>query len=120
MPLPSVLNGAKKCQVLTKRTKQLCQNPSAYGCRACRMHGAHKSTNVLRGVDHPQYRHGNRTQESQVQNSEAISRVAMLEQIGWHLKMFTGTKTRGRKANGFLRLDLNNPEQMVIAILKTL
>jgi hypothetical protein len=118
MPLQSVLNGAKQCQVLTKRGKERCKNPAAYGCKSCRMHGAHKSRNVLRGVDHPQFRHGNRTKEAQQNNSEALTRIRMLEQIGRHIKMFVGSQTRGRKPNGYMKLNLNNPLHMVIAIIK--
>lgn len=119
MPLPSVLNGANQCQVLTKRTKQRCKNPAAFGCKSCRMHGAHKSRNVLRGADHSQYTNGNRTIESQKENSASLTRLRMLEQIGWHIKMFTGSKTRGRRPNGYLQLDLNDPLQMGLAVLMT-
>lgn len=119
MPLQSVLNGAKQCQVLTKRTKQPCKNPAAYGCKSCRMHGAHKSRSVLWGVEHPKYKHGNRTKEAQQNNSDALTRIRMLEQIGWHIKMFVGAKTRGRKPNGYIQLDLNDNLQMGIAVLMT-
>ena len=119
MPLPSIINGAKQCQVLTKRTKQRCKNPAAYGCTSCRMHGAHKSRNVLRGGDHQQYTNGNRTIESQKENSACLARLRILEQIGWHIKMFTGVKTRGRKPNGYIQLDLNDPLQMGLAVLMT-
>ena len=119
MPLPSVLNGTNQCQVMTKRTKQRCKNPTAYGCTSCRMHGAHKSRNVLRGADHPQYTNGNRTIESQKENSASLTRLRMLEQIGWHIKMFNGGKTRGRKPNGYIQLDLNDPLQMAVAVLMT-
>ena len=119
MPLPSVLNGANQCQVLTKRTKQRCKNPAAFGCKSCRMHGAHKSRNVLRGADHSQYTNGNRTIESQKKNSASLTRLRMLEQIGWHIKMFTGSKTRGRRPNGYIQLDLNDPLQMGLAVLMT-
>jgi hypothetical protein len=118
MPLPSVLNGANQCRVLTKRTKQRCKNPAAFGCKSCRMHGAHKSRNVLRGVDHSQYTNGNRTIESQKKNSASLTRLRMLEQIGWHIKMFTGTKTRGRKPNGYMKLNLDDPLHMLIAFTK--
>jgi hypothetical protein len=118
MPLPSVLNGAKQCQVLTKRTKQRCKNPTAFGCKSCRMHGAHKSRNVLRDEGHPQYKKGNRTKKAQRNNSKALTRLRMLEQIGWHIKMFIGTKTRGRKPNGYMKLNLDDPLHMLIAFTK--
>jgi hypothetical protein len=34
--------------------------------------------------------------------------------------MFSGTKTRGKKPRGFLPLDLNDPEQLTLAIVKAL
>lgn len=120
MPLQCVLNGAKQCQVLAKRTNQRCKNPAAFDCKSCRMHGAHKSRNVLRGVDHPQFRHGNRTKEAQQTESKALARLRMLEQIGWHIKMFVGTKTRGRKPNDYMKLNLNDPLHMLIAFIKTI
>lgn len=116
MPLPSVIHGAKQCTVKCKRTGIRCKNPVAFGCKSCRIHGAHKSRNVLRGKDHPHYLNGNRTKEAEAENSAALTRLGMLEQIGWHLNMFSGKKTRGRKPNGYLELDLNDPEQLALAI----
>lgn len=84
------------------------------------MHGAHKSRNVPRGVDHPQYKNGSWTKETLEENRISKCRLALLEQVGWHLKMFTGTKTRGKKPKGFPVLDLTNPEQLATAIALTL
>ena len=120
MPLPSVkMHGAKLCGCKSKRTKLPCNNPAAFETKACRMHGAHKSRNVLRGADHPQYTNGDRTIESQKENSASLTRLRMLEQIGWHIKMFTGSKTHGRRPNGYIQLDLNDPLQIGIAVLMT-
>lgn len=84
------------------------------------MHGAHKSRNVLRGPNHPQYQYGNRTKEAQHNNSEALTRIRMIEQIGWHIKMFFGAKTRGRKPKGYRKYDMNDPEQLAKAIQLTI
>ena len=119
MPLQSVLNGAKQCQVLTKRGKERCKNPAAFGCKSCRMHGAHKSRNVLRGKDHPKYKHGKRTIEAEDEYSRVSSILLTLRDIGDHLNMFNGGHTRGRKHNGYIKLNLNCPEQLILAILKT-
>lgn len=119
MPLQSVLNGAKQCQVLTKRTRLRCKNPAAYGCLACRMHGAHKSRNVLQGIDHPQYKHGKRSIKGKDEYSRASSQLLTLRDIGDHINMFNGGHTRGRKPNGYIKLNLNCPEQLILAILKT-
>lgn len=103
MPLPSVLNGAIQCQVLTKRTKQRCKNPTAYGCVSCRMHGAHKSRNVLRGAEHPQYKHGERTKEVEIQHKRASITLLTLRDIGDSIKIFNGDNTRGRKPKGYIK-----------------
>lgn len=41
-----------------------------------------------------------------------------LEEIGWHLDMFRGTKTRGRKVG--TRLDLNDDNQLLIALIESI
>jgi hypothetical protein len=120
MPLPSVSNGAKQCQALTKRTKQQCKNPAAFGCKSCRMHGAHYSRNALQGADHPQYRNAGQTKAERQERSQKSLQFALLEQLGWHLNMFTGTKTRGRKPSGYRTMDLNDPDELSEIVLKTL
>jgi len=116
MPLPSVLNGALQCQVNCKRTGIRCNNPAAYGCKACRLHGAHKSRNVLQGANHPQYKHGVESKASRKAYQETLLRLAYLVTIGEHIKMFVGPKSRGRKPANFLPLNLNNPEELALAI----
>lgn len=103
MPLPNVLNGAKQCQVISKRTKQQCKNPAAYGCLACRMHGAHKSRNVLRGASHPKYKHGNRTKGAEAEQIRASTILLTLRDIGDSIDMFNGVHTRGRKPKGYAK-----------------
>lgn len=85
------------------------------------MHGAHKSRNTLQGAKHPQYRHGDRTKESIEEHQKTSLRLHTLEEIGHHIKMFVegSPRTRGRKPTGWELLDLNNPHQLVLAILKT-
>ena len=59
MPLPAITKyGAKQCQCKCKRTGLPCQNLAAHGCISCRMHGAHKSRNTLKGKVHSNYKHG--------------------------------------------------------------
>jgi len=119
MPLPSVINGAAQCTVNCKRTGIRCKNPAAFGCKSCRMHGAHKSRNTLQGANHPQYSHGEATKKARAKYSEKSSRLLYLRDIGDHIDMFTGSHTRGRKPMGYIKLDLDNPEQMALAIFKT-
>ena len=120
MPLPSILDGAKQCQVLTKRTRQRCKNPAAYGCASCRMHGAHKSRNVLRGANHPQYRNGERTRNSEEEHRKSSAILLTLRDIGDHINLFNGSYTRVRKPKGYVEYDMNDPNQLALAILATL
>ena len=85
------------------------------------MHGAHKSRNVLKGVSHPKYRNGNRTKESQTELVERSLVLRYLVDIGNHIKLFyKELKPLGRPPAAYVRLDLDDPEQLVLAILKTL
>jgi hypothetical protein len=89
MPLPSVAKyGANKCQVKCKRTHLPCKNPSAYGCKACRIHGAHKSRVTKKGKDHPKYRHGNETKEAKLAKLNEKLRVRQLIKLGKQLGIF--------------------------------
>jgi len=47
-------------------------------------------------------------------------RFALLEQLGWHLNMFTGTKPQGRKPSGYRTMDLSDPDELSEIVLKTL
>jgi len=121
MPLPSLLNGAVQCQGLTKRTKQRCKNPAAYGCRSCRMHGAHRSRNVLKGINHPRYKNGERSKavEAEIRKKSILLRYLM--DIGNHVELFyKQLKTKGRPPLGYRQLNLKDPEQLALAIMRAL
>ena len=120
MPLPSLLKGAKQCQVMTKRTKVRCKNLAAYGCKACRMHGAHKSKNVLRGAIHPQYINGKRTKEAETEHRRAAIALLTLQDIGDSIGMFNSHIAKGRKPVGYIKYDMNDPVQLAHAILSTI
>jgi hypothetical protein len=85
------------------------------------MHGAHKSRNVLKGVDHPRYKTGAETLEAKAMHTEKSEMFRYLTDLGNHCKLFyKEIKTRGRPPAGYEKLDLTDPEQLAIAILKTL
>ena len=125
MPLPSVaIHGARQCKAITKRSKIRCLNPSAYGCSTCRYHGAtpvHTRNNVA-GEDHPQFKHGRDIKRAKERHQQTMVKLLLLEDLGHHIKMFPedATRTRGRKPNGYLKLNLSDPIQLAIAILKTM
>jgi len=119
MPLPCINNGTTKCQCKSKRTGLPCNNPAAFGQKACRMHGAHKKVTKLTGTEHPNYKHGENTQTSKVKRSKKSLMFLMLEEIGHHAQMFhpSSTRTRGRKPSGYRKLNLADEEDLCTAIL---
>lgn len=117
MPLPSVaIHGARQCKAVTKRSKKRCLNPSAYGCTTCRYHGAtpaHTRKNVA-GENHPQFRHGRDTKQAKEEHQKASVKIRFLEDLGHHIKMFheNATRTRGRKPNGYIKLNLSEENEL--------
>jgi hypothetical protein len=98
MPLPSVLiHGALQCHAKCKATQNPCRNPAAYGMRVCRYHGARRPGTILKGKDHPNYRHGQETLEAKVERTEGVARLQGLEALGRAIGLIVGPKTRGPK-----------------------
>ena len=96
--LPSVkLYGARRCQAKSRRSGEQCKNPAAYGQKACRFHGAHRSVTKLVGKDNPAYKHGKETNKARSERRERIKELQGLEDEGRRLGVIVGTKTRGRK-----------------------
>jgi hypothetical protein len=86
------------------------------------MHGAHRSRNTLVGEAHPQFKHGRSTKRAKEQHQKIAAKLHFLEDLGHHIKMFhkDAARTRGRKPNGYLKLNLNDTNQLALAILKTI
>jgi hypothetical protein len=83
MPLPNVASGrTPQCRARSKRSLERCKNPAAYGMPVCRFHGARRPDAVLRGLRHPQYRHGRETLEARRGRMEAMSRIRDLVELG--------------------------------------
>ena len=61
------------------------------------VHGAHKSRNVLNGIDHPHYKTGEETLEAKAIRTEKSEMVRYLTDLGNHCKLFyKEMKKRGR------------------------
>ncbi len=107
--LPSISKqGAKQCTALSKRTKLPCNNPAAYGCKSCRMHGARRPSSIKRGKDHPNYVHGERTLDAEKKSSEQSLKLQQLEDAMHVLGMTTAKRSRGRKALGYVKVNSVN------------
>ena len=105
MPLPCISkHGAKQCTAKSKRTSLPCNNPAAYGCRTCRMHGARKAESIKRGEQHPNYVHGGRSIEAQAEQSAVSRRLQQIEDAMHLLGMTAAKRTRGRKAAGYCKI----------------
>ena len=88
MPLQSITkHHAVKCLAKSKRTKLPCNNPAAYGCKTCRMHGARRPETIKRFKDHPNYVHGERSLEGIKRHREVMGRIKMLTKLAKHLGM---------------------------------
>jgi hypothetical protein len=85
------------------------------------MHGAHKSRNVFKGVDHPRYKTGAETLEAKAMRTKKSEMFRYLTDLGNHCKLFyKEIKTRGRPPAGYEKLDLTDLEQLALVIIKTL
>jgi hypothetical protein len=87
----------------------------------CRLHGGIVGIrNALRGADHPQYRNKGESRQEREERSRRSATLLYLRDIGDHVNLFNGTKTRGRRPKSYLRLNLQDKTQLAIAIIKTL
>ena len=119
MPLPSVLkHGAKLCSAKSKRTGLPCNNPAAFNCRTCKVHGAHQSRNVANGENSGKFKHGHFTKEAKERSSKTLLKLRYLEDIGIQGGFIKGARTRGPKPNGYLKLDMKNKDELLIALKK--
>jgi hypothetical protein len=98
MPLPGIISGkAKRCSAKCKSRGDRCFNPTAYGMAVCRCHGARRPETVMRGPNHPQYKHGQETLEAKKERSLRLAELRELEELSYALELNTGTRWRGRK-----------------------
>lgn len=98
MPLPNIISGkARRCTAKCKARGDRCRNPSAYGMRVCRYHGARKPETVKRGASHPQYKHGQETREAKAERSRKLTELRELEALSFALNFASGVRWRGRK-----------------------
>jgi hypothetical protein len=102
MPLPNIRNNcALQCHAKAKHTGNQCLNLAAYGGRVCRFHGARKPKSILRGDQHPNYKHGRETKGAKANRSAGLARLRIIEEMMVESGLFEIERSKGRKPNGY-------------------
>jgi hypothetical protein len=115
----------RRCKAQSSRTKLQCGKPALKGKAVCGHHGglstgpkSQKGKNRIRAAH---LKHGEETREAKAKRSAKSVMFKYLLDLGNHVGLFyTQLKTRGRPPLGYAQLDLTDPEQLALAILKTL
>ena len=112
-----------RCQARSSRTKQQCGCPSLKNIAVCKWHGGMstgpRTKEGIQRIREAHLKHGNDTKEARAEHSAMSAKLLYLRDIGDHIGMFTGTHTRGRKPDGYYKLDLNTNLGLNLALLKT-
>lgn len=110
-----------RCQARSSRTKKQCAKPALRNKNVCGHHGGlstgPRTSEGIKRIQHAHWKHGNETKEARAVRRAKSLMFQRLEEIGWHIGMFTGTKTRGRKVGA--KLNLNYPDELAQAIIES-
>jgi hypothetical protein len=115
----------RRCKAQSSRTKLQCSKPALKGKAVCGHHGGYSTgPRSKEGKDRiraAHFKHGGETLEAKAERNTKSLMFRYLTDIGNHCNMFyKQLKTRGRPPSGYAKLNLNDEEQLAIAILKTL
>jgi hypothetical protein len=92
----------KQCEGTSRRTKERCKAPAAKNKSRCRFHGGRKFSGpkTIEGrlrCAAAKTIHGQETTTMRMERSLTSARLALLESVGFALRMMTGNRTRGRR-----------------------
>jgi hypothetical protein len=128
-PEPYLITASRKircrrCKAQSSRTKLQCSKPALKGKAVCQFHGGLSTgPKTKEGKDRiraAHWRHGEETTEAKAERSEKSVEFRYLTDLGNHVGLFyKQLKTRGRPPSGYTQLDLTDPAQLALAILKT-
>ena len=117
----------RRCTAKSSHTKEQCKRPASKLSKTskCSRHGGLSSgPRSKEGKDRiraAHLKHGEETLEAKAERNEKSVVFRYLADLGNHCNMFyKQLKTRGRPPSGYTQLDLTDPEQLALAILKTL
>lgn len=114
----------RRCKAQSSRTRLQCSKPALKGKAVCSHHGGYSTgPKTKEGKDRiraAHLKHGEETLEAKAKRSEKSVMFRYLTDIRNHCEMFyKQLKTRGRPPSGYTQLDLTDPEQLALAILRT-
>lgn len=115
----------RRCKAQSSRTKLQCAKPALKAKAVCGHHGglstgprSQKGKNRIRAAH---LKHGQETLEAKAERSAKSLMFRYINDIGNHCNLFfKQIKVRGRPPSGYTQLDLTDPEQLSLAILKTI
>ena len=114
----------RRCKARSSRTKIQCAKPALKSKVVCGHHGGYstgpRTKEGKERIRAAHLKHGQETQEARAERNKKSVMLRYLNDIGNHVELFyRQNKTRGRPPSGYAQLDLSNPEQLAVAILKT-
>jgi hypothetical protein len=115
----------RRCKAQSSRTKLQCSKPALKGKAVCGHHGGYstgpKTKKGKERIRTAHLKHGEETLQAKAERSAKSVMFRYLNDLGNHCSMFyKQLKTRGRPPSGYTQLDLEDPEKLALAILKTL
>ena len=93
-----------RCNATSKRTKKQCMAPAIKGKNKCRIHGG-KSTGPRTAEGKARCAksktvHGSETRQGRIARGEAMKRLRYFEEIGYAIRLISGSRIPGRKPKG--------------------
>jgi hypothetical protein len=113
-----------RCKAQSSRTKEQCKNPALKNKTVCKWHGGistgpRTKEGILR-IREAHLKHGEATKKARQERSSKSAMLRYLTDLRNHCNLFyKELKTRGRPPAGYEKLDLTDPEQLVLELLKT-
>jgi len=95
----------RRCQALSKRSREQCKKPALRGKAVCGFHGGKstgpKTEEGRQRIADAKTTHGNESRAKRKERSETSAHMRELEDVAWAINMMTGTQTRGRKPTAY-------------------
>ena len=115
----------RRCKARSSRTKLQCAKPALKGKVVCGHHGGYstgpRTKEGKERIRAAHLKHGQETQEARAERSAKSLIFKYLIDLGNHTGLFyKQIKARGRPPSGYAQLDLNDKEQLALAIMRTL